>query len=646
MQTKHKYQGQDLKDIETAFRKVAAENPLVKNRKFSYKYKDNLQNELKALDTECKLVLLMYKLNDFVASSYAYAFTMRKIEEIVDYCYENMKEKVVSKWCNETSDFAVSKNHDGSTKKHTNLGYIYDYLCQQQMAIAARYFIEYNIQYLERNKKGKKSYPQRARILEGAIWWENQGLLGRFGLKMPFTPKEYDIMPELVIFSTFPSSGKSFLVNTSNAMFMQLNNIINEQGGALRIGNQEDNILAQSRQTMDLIRNPLSIDIYPELKKSIIMGKYKPFAKESESEWGLVGANYTPSNSVFKTRDGTINSIRCIIAYMDDPSRGQQENTNVEIHKKIINLFHGDIQDRFDSPNDKFITLTGTMFAPFDIFATEIKKAFKNGHHIDRRFRNTYISKNKKVVAIINDCEDEYGHSAYPEFISDEALQDKRESLDPYDYACVWRQKPIPPEGLIFAKENMNFYDEIPTEQLDKYSKAFIDPTRKSARDYFSMPICKYCENDGMWYLVDAIYEQKSSIDLFETVIERIKTDKIIHLVIEENIDASLSCRIKDRLKQDGIKWCFVETVYNTVPKSKRIANMAITVKNGIKFPSESIFADRSQIKLMVRDLTQYSTIGRNVHDDSPDSICGFAERFIFSEDRKNSIEFRTRPFM
>lgn len=640
MHTKHKYDGEDLKKLEIAFRKIAKEYPL---RKKFYQY--DLQCELAALNTECKLVCAMYKLNDFRASSYAYAFTTKKIDEIVEYCYKNTKNKSVFNWGNEKSDFAVARMSDGSTKQYTNIAYLYEYLYNQQLAIAARYFIDANIQYLEKDKQ-KKAYPRRKKVLEAAVWWENQGLLGRFGLKMPFTPKEYDFTPRLLIFSTFPSSGKTFLVNTSNEMFMQLNNIINEQGGVLRIGNEEGNILAQSRDTMDLIRNPLSLDVYPENKKAILNGKYKPFSKESECEWGLVGTNYTPQNTVVKTRDGTINSIRCIIAYIDDPSRGQQENTNVQQHKKIINLFNGDIKDRFESAEDSFITLTGTMFAPFDVFATEIEKAFKNGVIIDKRFRNTYISKDKSTIVIVNDCEDEYGNSAYPECVSSAFLRDKRESLTAYDYACIWRQKPIPPEGLIFAKENLKFYDEITAKDLSKYSVSFIDPTRRSAKDYFSMPICRYNNKSAEYWLTDGIYERKSSLDLTDKVVDKIIENKIVKLVIEENIDGSLGARIKDKLKEKGINWCTIYMRYNTVVKAQRIANMEGVVKGNIRFPDNKVFPQKHAVSRMTHDLMEYTTIGKNLFDDFADSICGLAESFIINENRQNRITSSNKPLL
>lgn len=643
--TKHKYMGDDLKKLIVAFRKIANDNPLVNKKKPKKVY--DLQNELVALDAECKIVLKMYKLNDFEASVYAYSFTMRKIEEIVEYVYQHFADKTVKQWANESQDFTSVRNKDGSLHNYTNLGYIYEYLYNQQEAIAARYFIEYNIQYLERGKS-EKDYPSRAKILESAIWWINQGLLGRFGLKMPFTEKKYDWIPKTVIFSTFPSSGKSYLVNTTNEMFIELNYIINKMGGFLRVGNELGNITRQSTQTMNLINNIDILDIYPENREFVFKGKYCPFGKESAEEWGLNGCKYDPATSIFKTRDSAINSVRCVIASMDDPSRGVQEATNVKIHNDIVQLYRGDFSDRFKNYENRFVILTGTMFNPEDVFALESAEAMV-GAYKDERFLNTWVNKEKGIVVILNDCEDEYGNSAFPEFISNEALAEKRKGLDPYLYACVWRQKPIPAEGLLFAKDNLSCYGKNDDAELDEYSFSYIDPTRKSARDFFAMPICKKNRKNDKHRLVDAIYEQSSSIDLYDKICDKIEQNKILKLVIENNVDVSLAEMIKDKLKERGIRYCEVLTKYNTVKKQERIANMQYSVKQYIEFPEPDVFPPRHPVNLFMRHLMQYSaessTSGR-IHDDGADAICGYTQCFVVDMDLKNTIKSsRKLPF-
>lgn len=643
MYNKHKYDGDDLKKAVRAFDGVAKKHPLRASSFARY----NLDGEMKALVTECRLVKLIYTMNDFKASCLAYTHTMRKIEEMLLFIQKYYKNSPPTKeWCAKETDDTVQVQSDGSKKRYNNLGFLYEVLRWEQMAIAARYFIEYNIQYLERDK-GEKDYPSRKKILESAVWWMNQGLLGRFGLKMPTNDYNYAyIMPTLVIFSTFPSSGKSYLINTTNEMYSELAWIINEMGGYLRVGNEESNIFRQSRQTMSLIESKRIFDIYPENKALIFKGMYKPFAKSSEAEWGINGANFDPQTSIFKTRDSTINSVRCRIAAMDDPSRGQKEATNAQIHNDIVQLYRGDFSDRFKSQEDKLVFLTGTMFNPNDVFAQEIGKAMK-GARPDARFKNTYISADNKTIVIVNDCENEYGESAYPEYISTKELEDKRSGLDPYTYACVWRQKPIPAEGLILDYDFLKQYDELPVEDLNEQSWAYIDPTRRSAKDYFAMPIFRQNKKDGLFYLTDCIFIQKASIDLYDEIVEKIVRNKIVKLVIEENVDGSLAEVIKIRLKGLGVNWCEILTKYNTVNKAQRIANMVGTVKENVVFPMKGKYNTRHPLGLLMHHLTQYSfEASKNLHDDAPDAVCGFAENLIFNVATRNLIKtYNKLPF-
>lgn len=637
---KHLYRGSDLKEYEEVFQKIAREHPF--NRRYrNYK----LQEELVALNALCKIVISMYGLNDFRAASYAYIFTLPKIDEIISFCYTFMGSKDVLDWCNGSNDFCSVRQADGSFKNYSNLGFVFEYLKNQQMAIAARYFIEYNIQYLESNKS-EKDYPSRARILQSAVWWVNQGLLGRFGLKMPFVKdKRYDIMPEVIIFATFPSSGKSYLVNTCNQIFAELSMIINRMGGFLRVGNEQGNIFRQSRQTMAMIENKLIFDIYPENKKYIRGGKYYPFNKSSEEEWGLGDVDFDPATCVFKTRDSAINSVRCRAGAFDDPSRGQQEINNLKIHNDIVQLYRGDFKDRFKSQGDKFILLFGTMYNPADVISLESQEALK-GASVDGRFRNTYISADKKTIVIMNDCEDENGDSAYPEFISNDDLASKRKGLNDFDYACIWRQKPIPAEGLIFAYQNLQTYDKLNYDALSSYSVAYIDPTRRSAKDFFAMPICRRENESGLYYLCDAIYQQKSSRDLYDVIVEKIIDNKIIELVIEENVDTSLSTVIKDRLKAKGITYCEVKNKYNTVNKQQRIADMAGNVKKHMVFPSKTAVGQKSEIGSLTYSLTQYNALGANKNDDAADSVSGLVENIIVIGTLTNIVKSsKTLPF-
>lgn len=655
---RNKVSNDKTKEIETAFKKIYRD-------KFIFEADEKILNkQLNKLWALCNLVETMFEHNDFTASCLAYCYTMPFIMEFLNYIlkfqYKNSKgsisklnnpnfKETITEWCKASSNLSCVLQPDGSKKSVSNLEYIYSVLKDRQMAIASRYFIHWNIHYLEKNKQ-KKAYPTRENVLQSAVWWFNQMLLKKFGLSMPDNKTIYDIKPKKIIFSTMPSSGKSFLCNTLNEMFSCLGMILEKRGGVLRVGNKDENILRQSRQTRGLLLNKNIFDIYPELKKYISAnGIYSPFEKNSEGEWSLEGCEFEPNTTIFTTRDSALNSIRCQLGMFDDPSRGQQESSNVQIHEKIVNLFNGDFMDRFEDEEETAIILTGTMFNPFDVFSLEIQKALKDGFTKDERFLNTFISQDKETIVIINDCEDERGDSAFPEFISTKALHNKRDSMKPYDYHCTWRQKPIPAEGLIFSKDYLKFYDELPPEnELTPYAYATIDPTRRRASDFFSMPIFRYHSKTNTYYLVDLIYERKSVKDLYDKIVKKILMHKIIKCSYEENIDTSLGSMLKEKLsktKTNAEKWCTLKYIYSTGNKQGRIADMADTIINNIVFPSEKLANSKTQMGFAIYQLTQYNG-EKTQKDDFPDSLAMFASEEIINKNKRNTIKgYSKLPF-
>ena len=659
LRVRNKVENEHTKKIEQAFA------TLLKDKKSLMPNMEVLDNELRRIKAMCLLTEAMYEHNDFKASCMAYSHNLPTIinllEYILNYTYyvQNRACKlknpnhiaVLKNWRFEQSNTTkVINPNDGSEKCVPNLEFLYSYLREKQMAIAGRYFIHWNIHYLERTKQ-KKSYPTRERVLQSAVWWFNQGLLKKFGLSMPDTKNgKYDFRPKKIIFSTMPSSGKSFLCNTLNEMFSELSMILEKRGGVLRVGNKDENILRQSRQTTNLILNKCIFDMYPENKEFISpTGVYNPFNKGSEGEWGLLGCEFEPNTSIFTTRDSALNSIRCQLGIFDDPSRGQQESSNIAIHTKIVNLFNGDFMDRFENEEEMFVILTGTMFNPFDVFSTEIQKALQDGYTKDERFLNTYISADKETIVILNDCEDEYGESAFPEFISTKALKNKRDSMTAYDYACTWRQKPIPAEGLIFSKDYLKFYDELPPEtEFGQFAYASIDPTRRRASDFFSMPIFRLHTPTNKYYLVDIILEKKSVKDLYDKIVKKILQNTIVRCYYEENIDTSLGTVLKEKLektKSGAEKWCNLKHIYSTGNKQSRIADMADTIINNIVFPSEKFANSKTQLGFAVYQLTQYNGEDSK-HDDFPDSLSMFASEEIINKNKRNIVKTRKNlPF-
>jgi predicted phage terminase large subunit-like protein len=520
------------------------------------------------------------------------------------------------------------------------------------VAVGARYSLNYFIEYMFHNKS-KKPYQFRKQILSSAVFYVGRGFLERLKIGIDF--RDNVAAPNLVLFSTFPSSGKTLIANYAMAWIKCLAMIKIRGGGMLRIGNEEGNVNKNSQAIKDIILDETIIDVFPEMDElRDDKGKYKPFDKDSIDEWFLKEDKEEPKSAVFRTAGSATNGIRINLGLViDDPSRGMVDRKNVDTHQRIIASYNGDWRSRFDNEDDSFVFALGTRFNNFDVFSAIQDTAEKKGLYKDENFENTYKTKDGKTVIINIDCEkdDGSGSSRYPELISDSTLEDKRNSMSKQEYYCVYRQKPIPEEGLDFDYSLLNTYDKkYEDEQLDTFAYASCDPTRKTGQDYLSVPIFKAVidkkdKNFGKYALIDVIFIQKSVKDeqTFQKIIEKIVTNGIKKLYLEINTDTSLGQRIQDHLQSIGYNILVIKEIYSTQKKSERIADQTSSIHRNMVFPREGMYPKYTEIGHFMEQLTMYSSSSANKHDDAADSVATFSREHIDTTKIKNTIKFNSK---
>lgn len=520
------------------------------------------------------------------------------------------------------------------------------------MSVGARYSLHYFIEYMFHNKS-KKPYVDRRELLAPAVFYIGRGLLNQLHLGIKF---DDDIVPpKKIVFSTFPSSGKTLCANYGMAWIKCLAMIKIRGGGMLRIGNEEGNVAVNSQSIKDVIADDTILDIFPEMAcMRDINGKYYPFDKDSIAEWYLKEDLEEPRRASFRTSGSATNGIRINIALViDDPSRGMVDRNNVEIHNKIIASYNGDWLSRFDNEEESFALLIGTRFNNFDVFSSVQSYAEKLGLIEDPRFKNTLKTTDGEIVIINIDCEDENGESAYPKLISTKTLQAKRESLTRQEYSCIYRQKPIPEEGLDFDYSILKTYDKPYLDnQLGETAVGSIDPTRKTGADFLSFPILKKIidESDphfGKYAFVGCVFRKRSikDNDTFSLVLNTLMGNGVRKLYLEVNTDTSLGQRIKDHISKVnyGLQ---IKEIYNTIRKSQRIADQTQNIINNVVFPKEGLYSKSTDIGMFMENLTTYSSQFAVKHEDAADSLAMLSKEEFDITQAKNTVRFSSQPLL
>lgn len=518
-------------------------------------------------------------------------------------------------------------------------------LLKKMLAISARWDIERFINLYEWDiALEDRAFPKRKPLLKDVIFYANRMNATKLGIKFPDK-----IQPQRIIFAVQPNSGKSFVVNVYSVLSTMLHYIYYKTSGSLRMSNNGGNACGFSDQVKSMIEDTKIIEVFPEVKKYFATGKPKIFAKSTSEEWKLADLAPKIRASYFaRGRDSGINGLRIFVALqIDDLSDGFEQMNNDEAHQAMTEKFYVDMKNRKEGGNiPDFIV--GTMFNEFDIQNTMIRKLEESGDLItDKKNDNIQYSKDYKTIVIRIDCYDNEGKSIAPDLITTEELREIQENMKPYQFDLVYRQIRSSREPRIFDWYNLQTYSKLPKD-ISNTAIATLDPNRKNGRDYFSLPVFRYCPSDGFYYFTNCIYKQKSlgvandpKNEFLLQVVKFIIANNITQFTLENNTSNTLGATIKEKLKELGYNSCKIEEFFSSSSKGKetklqRILSQEQTIINYIKFPEKKSLKPLSDMALFMEHFTRFDSkenIGKkNNPDDAPDSVATFSDKYLFNK--------------
>lgn len=523
-------------------------------------------------------------------------------------------------------------------------------LSKKMLAISARWSIESFITYYEFDMPHEnKAFPKRKPLLQDVIFYADRMNATKLGIKF-----DDGIMPHRIIFAVQPNSGKSFVVNVYSVLAICMHAIYFNTSGVLRMSNNGGNACGFSDQIKAMIENEKIIDIFPEFKKYFATGKPKILEKSTSEEWKMADLEPKIRASHFaRGRDSAINSLRIfVLLAIDDLSDGFDQMNNDEAHQAMTTKYQIDMDSRKESEDiPEFIA--GTMFNEFDVPNFLIKQLEEKGLLVDDdKNSNIRYTRDYNTIVIQIDCFDRRGNSIAPDLISTEKLKDKQASLKPYEFDLVYRQIRSSRDPRIFDYSILNTYTKNGPE-ISKTATAVVDPTRKSGNDFFAMPVFRHNSKTGKERLTDAIYQQKSlgkvsdpKNEFLFKVCQFIIANSITHLVIENNTSNTLGSFVEQKLKDMGYTGCKIEEVFNVSRKGRetklqRILSQEATIVNNIEFPDKSILKPQTDLALFMEDFTRFDAKEtgnkKNNHDDAPDSVAIYSDKFLFNRQTRFS---------
>lgn len=145
-------------------------------------------------------------------------------------------------------------------------------------------------------------------------------------------------------------------------------------------------------------------------------------------------------------------------------------------------------------------------------------------------------------------------------------IQRNLPDMDEISFNCIYQQEPIERDGLLFAEDNMAYFNGVLPDIEPDLVCSYCD-VAWGGGDYLSMPIAKVYGNDV--YITDVVYSDKTKMTTKPMVVGAIENNNIVKAGFEANNGGDEYARdISDKLKEGDYR-CAVQTFKAPTNKSK-----------------------------------------------------------------------------
>ena len=226
-----------------------------------------------------------------------------------------------------------------------------------------------------------------------------------------------------------------------------------------------------------------------------------------------------------------------------------------------------------------------------------------------------------------------------------------KDSLDKPEWEAKFQQQPFIREGLLFEAEEMTYFDGVLPD--GEYETVAVVDVALGGGDYLSMPICKFNKETKVGYIVDWLYNKGTKEVTEPKIIQKIRQHNIGRVQFERNAGGGLYKEsLEQKLKDENIV-CLVTDVPapNNMKKEEKIEYYAKEIKD-LVFLSPKVSSNEQRLvdktygvvrytrdkeyTMAMDDLLIFVTEGKNIHDDSADSLAQLVA-LLFDRVRKET---------
>lgn len=226
---------------------------------------------------------------------------------------------------------------------------------------------------------------------------------------------------------------------------------------------------------------------------------------------------------------------------------------------------------------------------------------------------------------------------------------DAKESMDEISFNCLYQQKPVEREGLLFPPDSLQrfFFNEedVPTGCTDQYTIVpnreadaiwAVCDTKDKGTDFESLPIAYQYEDK--FFIPDVVFDDNTDYGVLDEKTANILIRHNPHMIRFESNNAGNRVAYNVQEIINGKCRAEIDPVFTSANKETKILVNSNYIKKHFYFLHPSQYKAKSDYGLFMANVTTYTTKTKVLHDDGPDSLAMMAEYVATPEHRKATI--------
>lgn len=296
------------------------------------------------------------------------------------------------------------------------------------------------------------------------------------------------------------------------------------------------------------------------------------------------------------------------VLYLDDCVEGREEAKNRQRLDDKWEVISGDIMGRAIEGTP--MVFTGTRYSLYDPIGRVQEHAQREGW----AWRAIEIP---ALDLVTDESNYEYEREGKKVFTT-AYFREQRELLSAEQFESEFQQQPFEAKGLLFNKDELNYFFELPADREPDTTIAVGD-TAESGSDSTSMPVAKIYGSDV--YIVDVVFDDSPAEVTKPECAKCLIDNRVASAVFESNNAGQYYARDVDQIIRERGYSVGIRTKRTISNKQTRIEFASDNIKKNFYFKHPSTYKRGSQYWNFMKEVTTYTRSGKVPHDDAPDSL-------------------------